>query len=164
MQLPSATIFVSAVTTSASVEASALIPIYSNVLSHTVLANPAPSPVLPRAESPLSSYSSTITLMELALIPGPEKLAPALPISPSSIYLLEAPATLNPVYGRFSYHLISCFLTFFFTEAAIAIASLTLASISILPAPPPVEHSITAKSGTASDSTILLSFFSQTEA
>jgi len=103
MQLPSATIFVSAVTTSASVEASALTPIYSNVLSHTVLANPAPSPVLPRAESPLSSYSSTITLMELALIPGPEKLAPALPISPSSIYLLEAPATLNLVYSRFSY-------------------------------------------------------------
>jgi len=103
MQLPSATVFASAVTTSVSVEAPAPTPIYSNVLSHTVLANPTPPPVLPRAESPLSSHFSTITSIELALIPIPEKSALALPIFPSPIHPPEAPATLNLVYGRFSY-------------------------------------------------------------
>ena len=58
---------------------------YSNILSHTVLANPAPPLVLPRTESLLSSHSSTITPIELALVPGPEELAPVLSIPPSPI-------------------------------------------------------------------------------
>ena len=103
MQLPSATISASTATISISVETPAPPPIYSNVLSHTVLANPAPLPVLPRAESLLSSYSSTITPMELVLIPGPEELALALPVSPSPIHPPVAPAILSPVHGIFSY-------------------------------------------------------------
>jgi len=83
IQLLSATISASAVTIFAPVETSAPTPIYSNVLSHTVLANSASLPVLPRAESSLSSHSSTIATMELALIPSPEESAPALPVSPS---------------------------------------------------------------------------------
>jgi len=103
MQLPSFSILASAVTISAPIETSAPTPIYSNVLSHTVLANPVPPLVLPRAESPLSFHSSTITTIELALIPGPEESALALPVSPSPIYPPVAPATLSPVYGTFSY-------------------------------------------------------------
>ena len=67
---------------SAPVETSAPTPIYSNVLSHTVVTNSTLPPVLPRAESLLSSYSSTITPTKLALIPDLEELAPALPILP----------------------------------------------------------------------------------
>jgi len=85
MQLSSATISASVATISVPVEAPASTPIYSNVLSHTFLANPTPSPVLPREGSPLSSYSSITTPMKLALIPGPEELALALPVSPSPI-------------------------------------------------------------------------------
>jgi len=79
MQSPSSSVPASAVTISAPVETSAPTPIYSNVLSHTVLTNSAPAPVLTRAESLLSSYSSTITPIELALISGPKESALALP-------------------------------------------------------------------------------------
>jgi len=84
MQLPSSTVPASAVTISTPVETPAPTPIYSNVLSHTVLAN-STSPVLPRKRSFLSSYSSTIAPMKLALIPGPEESALVLPVPPSPI-------------------------------------------------------------------------------
>ena len=103
MQLPSATISASAATTSVPVETPASTSIYSNVPSHTVLANPAPPLVLPRTESSLSFHSSTVAPMELALISGPEESTPALPISLSPIHSPVAPATLNLVYGIFSY-------------------------------------------------------------
>ena len=61
MQPPSTTVSASAATISVPVETLAPTPIYSNVLSHTVLANPTPPLVLPRVESSLSSHSSTIT-------------------------------------------------------------------------------------------------------
>jgi len=102
MQLPSATISVSATATSVPVETPAPTPVYSNVLSHTVVANPIPPPVLPRAKSPLSFYSSNIAPMELALILGSEKLALALPVPPSPIQPLVALATLSPIHGTFS--------------------------------------------------------------
>jgi len=41
--------------------------------------------------------------MELALIPGPEKLALALLVSPSPIHPLVAPTILSLVHGMFSY-------------------------------------------------------------
>jgi len=85
MQLLSSTVSASAATISVPVETLAPTLIYSNVLSHTILANPTSSLVLPRKKSPLSSYSSTIILIKLVLIPGPEKLAPVLPIPPSPI-------------------------------------------------------------------------------
>ena len=103
MQPSSATVSVSAATTSVPVETPAPMSIYSNILSHTVLANPASPPVLPRAEFPLSSPSSTITPMELALVPGPEESAPVLPVPSSPIQPPVAPATLSPIYGTFSY-------------------------------------------------------------
>jgi len=103
MQSPFATVSAFTVTISAFVETPSPTPIYSNVLSHTVLANPIPSPVLTRVESPLSSYSFAITPMELALIPGPEESALALPVSPSPIHPPVAPAMLGPVHGMFSY-------------------------------------------------------------
>jgi len=97
MQLLSSSISASAVTISAPVETSAPTPIYSNVLSHTVVANSTLPPVLPKAESLLSSYSSTITPTKLALIPDLEELAPALPIlpvlfSPQWLLLLLVPS------------------------------------------------------------------------
>ena len=103
MQLPSSFIPASAVTISAPVETSVPTPIYSNVLSHTIVANPTPPPVLPRVEFPLSFHSFTITLTELALIPDPEELAPALSVPSSPIQHPVAPATLSPIHGTFSY-------------------------------------------------------------
>jgi len=103
MQLPSSSIPASAVTISALVETFAPTPIYSNVLSHTIVANPTPPPVLPRVESPLSSHSFTITLIELALIPDPEKSASALFVPSSPIQYPVAPATLSSIHGTFSY-------------------------------------------------------------
>jgi len=85
IQLSSSFIPTSAVTISAPVETPALTLIYSNVLSYTVLANPTSPPVLPRKGFPLSSYSSTIIPMELALIPGPEESALVLHVPPSPI-------------------------------------------------------------------------------
>ena len=61
MQLPSTTISASTATISVPVETPASLPIYSNVLSHTVLANSTSLPVLSKAESLLFSYFSTIT-------------------------------------------------------------------------------------------------------
>ena len=85
MQLLSSTVSASATTISVPVETPAPTPIYSNVLSHTILANPASSLVLPREKSPLSSHSSTIVPIKLVLIPGPEESAPVLSIPPSPI-------------------------------------------------------------------------------
>jgi len=103
MQLFSTTISVSTTTTSVPVETPAPTPIYSNVLSHTVVANLVFPPVLPRAESLLSSHSSTIASIKLTLIPGPEESASALPVLPSPIQPPVAPATLSPIYSTFPY-------------------------------------------------------------
>ena len=61
MQPFSTTVSASTATISVPIETSASLPIYSNVLSYTVLANLASLPVLSKVESPLFSYSSTIT-------------------------------------------------------------------------------------------------------
>jgi len=103
MQLPSATVSVSTATTFVPMKTPVPTPIYSNVLSYTIVVNPAFPPVLPRAKSPLSPYSSTIAPIELVLVPGPEESAPALSISLGPIYPPVAPATLNPIYSMFSY-------------------------------------------------------------
>jgi len=103
MQLLSFSISASAVTISALVETSAPTPIYSNILSHTVVVNPTPPLVLPRAKSLLSSHSSTIAPIELALILDPKKLAPALPVPSSPIQPPVASTTLSPIHSTFPY-------------------------------------------------------------
>jgi len=134
MQLPSATVSASIATIFIPVETLAFTPIYSNVLSHTVLANPTPSPVLPRKGSPLSFYSSIIAPMELTLIPGPKESALALPIPPSPVQFLVAPASLSPIHGTFPY--------FYSYPFIFQLSFSSGAPIAISPALPPIKPPI----------------------
>jgi len=88
---------------SCSVEALAPTSIYSNVLSQLVLASFAPSPVLPRKEPLLSSPSSAVAPIDLALMPGPKELALILPVFPSPTYSLAVLTPSSPVNGTFFY-------------------------------------------------------------
>ena len=103
MQLPSSPVPAPAATMSFPVEAPAPIPIYSNVLSRLVPASFAPAPVLPREGPPLSSPSSTVTPIDLALMPGPEESAPILPVLPSPISPSTVITLSSPVNGAFLY-------------------------------------------------------------
>ena len=63
--------------------------------------SPVPAPVLPRKEPPLSFSSSTIAPIDLAFMPGPEELAPILPVLPSPTYPSAVLIPSSPVNGVF---------------------------------------------------------------
>ena len=101
MQPPSSPVPAPAATMSFPVEAPAPTPIYSNVLSQLVPASFPPAPVSSRAGPPLSSPSSTVTPIDLALMPGPEELAPILPVLPSPTSPLTVLTLSSSVNGAF---------------------------------------------------------------
>ena len=103
MQLPSSPVPALAATMSFPVEALVPTPIYSNVLFRLVPASFPPAPVLPRAGPPLSSPSSTVAPIGLALMPGPEESAPILPALPSSTSPSTVLTLLSPVNSAFLY-------------------------------------------------------------
>jgi len=73
--------------------------------------SPVPALVLPRKEPLLSSSSSTIAPIDLALMPSPEALAPILPVFPSPTHPSAVLTPSSSVNGAF---FIFYFILFYF--------------------------------------------------